>query len=391
MRLFDKTELMSRIERFANSISKFDIDTALITSNMDLFYFTGSVQKGTLVINSSGESSYFVKKNFERAKNESALEVRPWNAGDIKEKMKGVWAVPMDVTTLAEHLFLKNKLCLSVDAADCSLPLALTKMVKSDVETDFMKKAAKINIDVMEFTKKAFRQGMTDIHIQAEIESYAKRELGHQGLFWVRGANMEASMGLVVTGSAALTPTYTDFPIGGEGLSPAVAQGASGKYIQDSFVVDFIGSSYGYCADSTRTFFIGRPDEKIVRTYNELNDLLSMIVKKTVPGITGEEVYNFAMEHVAKQSWKDNFMGYHQKVKFISHGIGTEVNQLPVMAPRQKIPYENGMCIAIEPKIFLPDYGVIGIENTYLMKNGHLESLTGCCQDLEDFIIKRQD
>ena len=76
MRLFDKVELVSRIERFANLISKFDIDTVLITSNMDLFYFTGSVQKGTLVINSSGEAYYFVKKNFERAKNESALEVR---------------------------------------------------------------------------------------------------------------------------------------------------------------------------------------------------------------------------------------------------------------------------------------------------------------------------
>ena len=387
MRLFDRSELVSRIERFSNLLSKFDIDTALITSNMDLFYFTGSVQKGTLVINSAGEAFYFVKKNFERAKNESALEVRPWNAEDISEKMNGGWAVPMDLMTLSEHGFLKKKLGLSKDASDCSLPLALTKMQKSDIEIDLMKKAATINVRVMEFTKKVFRQGMTDIDIQAEIESFAKKECGHQGLFWVRGANMEASMGLVVTGPAALAPTYTDFPIGGEGLSPAVAQGAAGNQISESFVVDFIGSSYGYCADSTRTFFIGRPDKKIAAIYNELNDLLSMIVDKTVPGITGEEVYNFVMEQVAKRSWKDNFMGYHQKVKFIAHGIGSEVNQLPVMAPRQKIPYENGMCIAVEPKIFLPDYGVVGIENTYLMKDGHLESLTGCCQNIEDFII----
>ena len=388
MRLFDRNELIFRSERFAEQLKRFSIDTAVITSNMDLFYFTGSVQKGTFVVNSSGETAYFVKKNFERAQKESALDVMPWDTEDIKKTIQGTWAVPMDITTLAEHVFLKKKLGLSSDAADCSLPLALTKMKKSDLEIDLMKKAADINIKVMNHAKNVFVKGMTDIEMQAEIESYAKRQCGHQGLFWVRGANMEASMGLVVTGTSALEPTYTDFPIGGEGLSPAVAQGAAGKKITDSFVIDFIGSSYGYCADSTRTFFIGDPDKKIAQTYTELNELLSMIVEKTVPGITGEEVYSFAMEQVEKKSWKDNFMGYHQKVKFIAHGIGTEVNQLPVMAPRQKIPYENGMCIAIEPKIFLPDLGVVGIENTYLMKDGHLESLTGCCQNIDDYIIK---
>lgn len=387
MRLFDRNELNARSERFAEQLKRFSIDTAILTSNMDLFYFTGSVQKGAFVISSSGEAEYFVKKNYERAKNESALDVLSWNAEDIKNYMKGAWAVPMDVTTLAEHVFLKKRLGLENDAADCSLPLALTKMKKSGIEIDFMKKAAGINTKVMGHAKDSFIRGMTDIEIQAEIESFAKKECGHQGLFWVRGANMEASMGLVVTGTAALAPTYTDFPIGGEGLSPAVAQGAAGKKIGESFVIDFIGSSYGYCADSTRTFFVGNPDKEIRRIYSELNDLLSEIVEITVPGITGEEVYSFAMDKVSKMSWKDNFMGYHQKVKFISHGIGSEVNQLPVMAPRQKIPYENGMCIAIEPKVFLPDFGVIGIENTYLMKGGQLVSLTGICQNIEDFII----
>jgi len=119
-----------------------------------------------------------------------------------------------------------------------------------------------------------------------------------------------------------------------------------------------------------------------------IRDSLKMIEMKTVPGVTGEEVYNSVMEQVETKSWKDNFMGYHQKVKFIAHGIGTEVNQLPVMAPKQKTPYENGMCIAIEPKIFMPDYGVVGIENTYSMTNGKLRSLTGCCRSIEDFTIK---
>ena len=32
----------------------------------------------------------------------------------------------------------------------------------------------------------------------------------------------------------------------------------------------------------------------------------------------------------------DNFMGATQKAKFIGHGIGLEINEMPVLAPRMK-------------------------------------------------------
>jgi Xaa-Pro aminopeptidase len=80
-------------------------------------------------------------------------------------------------------------------------------------------------------------------------------------------------------------------------------------------------------------------------------------------------------------------MGNEQKVKFIGHGIGTEVNQLPVVAEKQKIPLENNMVIALEPKVFLPGYGIIGIENTFVIKDEAPLSITGECDNIEDFII----
>jgi Xaa-Pro dipeptidase len=387
MRLFSIEELSSRIDRFRGFLSGLDIDTAVITSNEDLYYFTGSVQKGTLVIPRTGEAVYFVRKSFERACKESPLTVRPWSGDEIKDMIRGNWSMPMDVTTVSEYLFYKSKMSLNTEAGDCSNALALTKTIKSPQEMELIKRAGEINVSIMEYAKTLYYPGITDIEIQAEIESYAKKELSHQGLFWIRGSNMEGSMGLVVTGSDALAPTYTDFPIGGIGLSPAVAQGASGRRVDGSFVIDFIGSSYGYCADSTRTFFVKEPDSNIVRMYAELNDLLERTVEKTVPGITGEEIYNSVLETVAKYNWSEYFMGYHQKVKFIGHGIGTEVNQLPVVAPRQNLPFENGMVLAIEPKIFLPDFGVLGIENTYVMENGKLVSVTGDCRNIKDWIV----
>ncbi|HSW60563.1 MAG TPA: M24 family metallopeptidase, partial [bacterium] len=267
MRLFGYDELDNRIKRFAKYLETFSIDCAILTSNQDVFYFTGSVQKGTLIIKNSGEHTYFVRKNLVRAQKESPLCVKSWDTDGIAATIKGSWSLALDVTTVSEYLFYKKKFALEKDPADCSLPLSLTKMIKSDAELDLMKKAGEMNKSVMNHAKKIYRPGDRDIDIQAEIEKFAKKELGHQGLFWVRGANMEASMGLVVTGDSALAPTYTDFPIGGIGLSPAVAQGASGEVIKNSFVIDFVGCHYGYCADSTRTFFIGEPASDIKKIY----------------------------------------------------------------------------------------------------------------------------
>jgi len=387
MRLFDLDELSSRILRFAKYLQTFGFDCALLTSNPDIFYFTGSVQKGTLVIKNNGEHTYFVRKNFLRAQTESPLKVCGWNSDDIAAMTTGKWSIPLDITTVSEYLFYKKKFGFETDALDCSIPLSLAKMVKSDIELAMIKKAGVMNQAVMDHAKKVYRPGDRDIDIQAEIEKFAKKELGHQGLFWVRGSNMEASMGLVVTGESALVPTYTDFPIGGIGLSPAVAQGASGEVIKESFVIDFIGCNYGYCADSTRTFFIGKPSDSILQTYNELNKYLNKIKEMLVPGKTGEEIYADALKELENYSWKDRFMGYEQKVKFLGHGIGTEVNQLPVIAEKQKIPLEKGMVIAVEPKIFIPGYGIIGIENSYVITGGSPVSITGDSDNIEDFII----
>ena len=115
--------------------------------------------------------------------------------------------------------------------------------------------------------------------------------------------------------------------------------------------------------------------------------LFRSIKDMLVPGKTGEEIYGSALKELENYSWKDRFMGHEQKVKFVGHGIGTEVNQLPVIAEKQKIPLEKGMVIAVEPKIFIPGYGIIGIENSYVITDGAPVSITGDCDNIEDFTI----
>jgi len=390
MRLFTHEEITLRTTRFQERLRAGGVEAALLSAHSDLFYFTGSIQRGILIVPAQGAPTYFVRKDLDRARGETTAEVLPFDAAAIRDRLTSYRTIGFaaDMTTVAELRLWRDKLVPEGrDMPDISLPLALTKMVKTPVEIALMEKAAHINREAMRQVKELFRPGMRDLDVQVALESYARRELGHQGSFWLRGSHLEAGLSLVVTGALALEPTYTDFPIGGRGPSPAVAQGASGEVIGDLFVVDLIGARDGYNADSTRTFFVGRPDADLARRYEELRGFLDKVVAFITPGVTGEEAWNYATALVTECDWCGWFMGLRSKVRFLGHGIGVEVNQLPVIAAKQTIPFENGMTIAIEPKVFLPERGVIGIENTYLMENGRLRSLTGGTETITDITI----
>ncbi len=57
-------------------------------------------------------------------------------------------------------------------------------------------------------------------------------------------------------------------------------------------------------------------------------------------------------------------MGTRQQAKFVGHGIGLQINEMPVLSPRSKERLEVNMVFALEPKFVIPGTGAVGIENT---------------------------
>ena len=74
----------------------------------------------------------------------------------------------------------------------------------------------------------------------------------------------------------------------------------------------------------------------------------------------------------------DYFMGHNQKAGFVGHGIGIEINEGPVLAPRSKDILARGMVFALEPKFVIPGVGAVGIENSFAVQETGLEKLTLC-------------
>jgi Xaa-Pro aminopeptidase len=83
------------------------------------------------------------------------------------------------------------------------------------------------------------------------------------------------------------------------------------------------------------------------------------------------------MERIKDSPFEENFMGLGgEKVRFLGHGVGLELDDLPVLASGFETPLQPGMTIAVEPKIFFPGRGGVGIEDTYLITETGFEKLT---------------
>lgn len=75
-------------------------------------------------------------------------------------------------------------------------------------------------------------------------------------------------------------------------------------------------------------------------------------------------------------------MGHRQKAGFIGHGVGIEVNESPVIAPRSRDVLCEGNVIALEPKFVIPGVGAVGIENTYVVKLEGMECITKATEEI---------
>ena len=101
------------------------------------------------------------------------------------------------------------------------------------------------------------------------------------------------------------------------------------------------------------------------------------------PSATGGELYDLAVGLAAELGYGEYFMGHgDERIPFVGHGVGLELDEYPFLARGQDMPLEKGMVIALEPKLIYPGLGVVGIENTHLVTDDGLETLTVSEEDI---------
>lgn len=393
MRITPTTELEYRCKKLQEYMAAAGLDAVIIVQNADLFYFTGTVQNGNLYIPVLGQPLFMVRKDAARARMESGLkEVIPF--GSLKD-IPGILrqygypepkriGLELDVLPV---LFFERYLKVYPNAEYCDATPLIRKvrMIKSHYEIHLMKDAADQLDVVYRRACEVVREGMTDIELAAELE-YTARKSGHQGMVRMRGFNSETFFGHVFSGSDSSVPSYSDTPLGGLGVNTSFGQGAGLKRIErnEAILVDLAGCVDGYLIDQTRILAIGGLSDRLRRAYDDMLKVQELMMEIAVAGAGWSSVYDQCLALAVNMGYADSFMGAKgSQVSFIGHGIGVEIDELPLIARGfDDMFLEVGMAFAFEPKVVFPGEGAVGIENTFYISNEGLKQLTYSSQEL---------
>ncbi len=364
-----------------------DCDALIVLQNVDQFYLTGTVQDGVLWFPAEGEPVFAIRKSLSRARAESALTnivgfTRYSELRDLIPSPGETLGLELDVVPVAVHgqitrVFPNGSF---IDASPC---LRRARSVKTTFEIEQIRRAAQMVDKAFLDIPGQLQEGMREFELGARIE-YVMRMAGHQGFTRLRRFNMEIHYGAVAFGDTSAYPHSFDGPVGVRGLYPAVPLMGGRKALVrgEPVMVDIVGGCGGYIADGSRAYSLGPPSEQIRDTHTFILELNSWLEEQLKPGNVPSEIYAKAQERLAGTDYATHFMGAgDNQVRFIAHGVGLELDEFPVIAPRFDDPLEPGVVLAMEPKVFFPGVGGAGVENTFVITEGGCECLMSAPQE----------
>jgi Xaa-Pro aminopeptidase len=382
----DQTEHHSRISRYQQALAARGLSGGLLLNAVDVFYLAGTRQNGALFVPAQGAPVLLVRKSFARAKAESAIaDLRPFPASKELARALGATgkigaafeAVPQGT------LDFWRKSLPEAELVDAGLLLRAQRSVKSPAEVATMREGAARICAVLGEVPGFLRAGMREVDLSAEIEARLRRA-GNEGVPRLRGFNSELFIGLAVAGDGASDPGYFDGPVVGRGMSPAYPQGASARIIRpnEPVIVDFTAVFGGYVVDMTRTAVVGALAPELSRAYEVACAIQDEVARNLRPGVPPVELWEHARAISEQAGLGDRFMGPPgDQARFVGHGVGLELDELPVLAPGFKEPLQAGQTVAVEPKFVFPGVGAVGIENTFVVTDRGGDKLTGSLPD----------
>lgn len=359
-----------RIKQLKSSLTKKNIDIALITDPSNVFYYTGFNSDpherfmAFVVDNRTDDLKLFVPAlDKEMADQDSVIknsipisdEQDPFVV--LKDEL-GENIEKIGVETKHVSMFRHQKLQAAFPKAsykDIQEDINNQRLKKSREEINYLQEAVDIIEKVLEEGIKKVKIGMTEAELAAELE-FLMKKFGASG------------------------PSFSTIVLAGE--KSALPHGVPGDRAfkkGDFLLIDFgVITPKGYCSDITRTFVIGEASDKQKEIYNivlESNEAGIEAVKAGVP----LKNFDIAARNVINDSGYGDY--FHNRV---GHGLGIEVHEEPSIHNKNEEIAEAGLFFTIEPGIYLPELGGVRIEDeVFINENGEREVLTSFPKELK--------
>lgn len=379
-------ELKLRWDKIQQNMSDVHADGLLICDNVNLYYVSGRIFRGYCYIPVKGEPIFFVRRPLGLNGTQVVYIRKPEEIGEYLQK-NGI-AFPDKLLLESDSISYSDykryeTIFTPKEVLNGTALLRRCRSIKTPYEIDLIRRSGELHAKAYETIPSLYHKGMTDVEFSIELE-HECRKLGSLGIFRIFGQSMEIFMGSVLAGDNADTPSPYDFAMGGAGLDVSLPVGCNGTVLTEgmSLMVDMGGNFTGYMTDMTRTYAIGSVQELALKAHETSIAIHQAIAAKSRPGVAAKDLYELAAEMANDARLSDYFMGHRQKAGFIGHGVGIEINEAPVLAPRSRDILAEGMVFALEPKFVIPGTGALGIENTYAVTADGVEKLTVCKEEL---------
>jgi len=135
-------------------------------------------------------------------------------------------------------------------------------------------------------------------------------------------------------------------------------------------VVDLGARVNGYCSDLSRTFFLGDDDKTFSKIYDIVLGAQLTALATIGAGMNGDQADQLARTVIEQSDYGDAF-GHG-----LGHGVGLEAHELPRLGPNSSDLLIDGMVFTVEPGIYIAGWGGVRIEDTVVMDEGKIKTLT---------------
>jgi len=342
-------EWQSRIERLHEKLVASDVDAALVTSDENVFYFSGFTGDSTeLLITVNGNYLFTDFRYTEQATSETTefkvIETKGFDRlariNDVITK-QNIDTLGVEKNKVSIALFENLQQDLSVSTYfDVTGDIAKLRAIKSRDELEIMQKAAKISDATFLALIKQIKPGITESDIEAEL-TY---------LFNKAGCGLSFKP-IIASGEHSSLP------------HAPVTQ----RKIQsgDLLTIDFGCKLRKYCTDCTRTIGIGMLAKEQEKVYDIVKLAQQTALDAVRPGITCESLDGIA-RNIIKDAGYGGYFGHG-----LGHGVGLDIHEFPRVGGGDQTILEPGMVITIEPGIYLKNQFGVRIEDMcYVTQDG---------------------
>ncbi len=224
-----------------------------------------------------------------------------------------------------------------VPSPDVLKPL---RMVKTAEEVAKIKEACAITDKCLEHLTRMMEPGVSEYDIQLDLEFFIRRH----------GAEI-AFDPIVVSGPNSARPH-------GKATEKKLDVG-------DFVTIDLGAKKNGYCSDITRTFVIGKADDRHREIYGQVLKAQVAAIGAITVGKQASEPDKLSRD-ILDEKGLAKYFGHG-----LGHGLGRAVHDYGGLGPNSKDTIESGQVWTVEPGVYIEGYGGVRIEDdVHVTPNG---------------------